>query len=228
MSGQEMQWIERIPEHQPAWIFLSFTLLLGFLAWIRLYYRNSLVQTVQASSNFQVAARMFKDNSLLQKQLDNILYVFYFLSTAFFLYMVEIKFHWLPYGLYGFLLYGFNVLLLAGVFSVRIIAGNLGGFLFNRLEIFKEYAYNTFIFNKIIGISVLPFLLFAFYTTGLLQEIFQWMAIGDVIVLITMRIVRGIIFSYRKDISIIYMFLYLCALEITPLLLLYRWLEGTL
>ena len=32
----------------------------------------------------------------------------------------------------------------------------------------------------------------------------------------------------KKDISIFYMFLYLCALEISPLVLLYRWLEGML
>jgi hypothetical protein len=43
-----------------------------------------------------------------------------------------------------------------------------------------------------------------------------------------MRLVRGAIFSFKKDVLIFYMFLYLCALEIAPLVLLYRWLEGVL
>jgi len=223
-----MEWLERIPLHQPAWLFLMFLILLGFLSWIRLYYGGIFMETLQASSNFQVASRMFKDNSILQTQLDNILYIFYVFSTAFFLYLLENKFQWMPFALKGFRLYAFNLGLLAAVFMLRVVLVNLAGFLFNRLSVFREYLYNTFIFNKLIGISVLPVLLFAFYTRGVLQEIFQWIAIGAVTSLVFMRIIRGIVFSYRKNISKFYMFLYLCALEMAPLLLLFRWLEGNL
>jgi len=228
MSGHKLEWIEHVPAHEPAWIFVSMLLLLGFLAWIRIYYRNILTETLQASSNFQVASRMFNDNSLLQRQLDNALYLFYFLSAGIFLYMTEKKFQWEPYGLNGFRLYAFNVLLLSGVFLLRVVVINLCGYVFNRLSIFREYIYNTFIFNKLIGLAVLPVMLFAFYARGWMGEIFEWLGIALVMVLIIMRIIRGLVLSFRKGISIFYMFLYLCALEIAPLILLYRWLEGTL
>jgi len=228
MSGQDLEWLERIPMHQPAWLFLMMLLMLGFLAWIRVYYSGILYQSLQASANFQVAARMFKDNSVLQTQLDSVLYMFYFMSTAFFLYLVEGKFSWMPYGLQGFRLYAFNLAFLVGVFMLRVVLVNLAGFLFNRVFIFREYLYHSFIFNKIAGVLTLPVLMFAFYMQGFLQDIFQWTAIGMVTALIFMRIIRGIVFSYRKGISKFYMFLYLCALEIAPLLLLFRWLEGTL
>lgn len=212
----------------PAWLFVYLFFLLGFFVWVRLNYGNSLIQTIEASVSFQVASRIFKDNSLLQKQLDNVLYAFYFLSVAFLLYLAEGWLQLAPHELQGGVLYLFNLLLLAGVFFGRIILVNLTGFLFNRIKIFREYLYNTFIFNKLLGIVMLPLLLFMVYTTGTIREVFYWVAFVAVMVVVMMRLIRGVIFSFKKDVLIFYLFLYLCALEIIPLALLYRWLEGIL
>lgn len=238
MSGQDylnpetmaesLVWIEKVHMQQPAWLFISLFLLLGVFAWIRIYYGNILMDTIQASTNFQVTSRMFEDNSLLQNQLDNILYLFYFLSTGLLLYVAENRFNLFPYELTGVKLYLFNLALLAGVFLARVVLLNLAGFLFNRTRIFREYLYNSFIFNKLMGIVILPLLLFLVYTTGIIREVFQWATIITVSAIYMMRIMRGFIFSFKKDVSIFYMFLYLCALEIVPLAILFRWLEGIL
>mgnify|MGYP002750926171 CR=1 FL=1 len=78
------------------------------------------------------------------------------------------------------------------------------------------------------GVIILPLLLFIVYTTGIVQKVFFWMALTVVALVIIMRLLRGIVFSFKKDVSIFYMFLYLCALEIVPLALLYKWIEGIL
>jgi hypothetical protein len=223
-----MVWVDRAAMHHPAWLFIGLILLLGLFAWIRKYYGSIFEQTMLAATNFQVASRMFLDNSLLQKQLDTVLYVFYLFSTAFFLYGIELQFRIGPYDLEGFFLYLFDLGLLAGIFLARLAVYNLAGFLFNRLKIFREHLYNTFIYNKIIGIFILPFLLLTYYTNGTLREVLFWSSMVLVLLILLLRMFRSIIFSLKKDVSIFYMFLYLCALEIAPLLLLYRWLEGIL
>ena len=220
--------LEKMPLHQPTWYFIYLFLLIGLFAWIRLYYGNILTQTVQASTNFQVANRMFQDYSLLQNQLDSILYVFYFLSMAFMLYHIEIRVGLNPYELQGGLLYLFNLALLIGMFLSRKVLFNTAGFLFNRPKLVREYLYNIFIFNKLAGMAVLPLMFLLVYTKGTIQELFFWMSIFVISGIIVMRSIRGIVFSYRKEVLVFYMFLYLCALEIAPLVLLYRWLEGVL
>jgi len=220
--------IERISLHQPTWYFIYLFILIAFFAWIRLYYGNILTQTVQASINFRVANRMFQDNSLLQKQLDAILYLFYFLSMAFMLYQIEIRVGLSPYELQGGLLYLFNLALLTGMFLSRIVLFNTAGFLFNRLKLLREYQYNIFIFSKLAGMAVLPLMFLLVYTRDTMQELFFWISIFVLSGIIVMRTIRGIVFSYRKEVLVFYMFLYLCALEIAPLVLLYRWLEGVL
>lgn len=223
-----MELMQKVQVFHPTWFFVYLFVLLGIFAWIRMYYGNILMQTIQASANFQVATRMFKDNSLLQKQLDNILYSFYFLSVAFLLYLTETRLHLVPYGLSAGQLYLFNLVLLLGVFLTRIVLVNLAGFLFNKTRVFREYLYNIFIFNKLIGVAILPQLLFMVYTTGLIQEIFYWMALVTVLLIVAMRLIRGVVFSLKKDVLLFYIFLYLCALEIVPLALLYKWLVGIL
>jgi hypothetical protein len=223
-----LEWVPKIQVHHPAWLFLFLFALLAIFAWVRLYYGNILMQTLQSSANYQVAARIFMDNSLLQKQLDNILYIFYFLSTGLMVYVVETRFHLFPYGFSGMKLYLFNLVFLAAIFLARLILFNLAGYLFNRIKIFREYLYNVFIYNKLTGVAVLPLLLFVIYTKGFIQEVFLWAALGTISVIFIMRLIRGIVFSFRKDVSIFYMFLYLCALELAPLALFYRWLEGIL
>jgi hypothetical protein len=227
-TAADLQIVEKLQIHQPTWYFVYLFLLLGLFAWIRLYYGNILTQTVQASTNFHVANKMFKNNSLLQNQLDGVLYLFYFLSMAFLLYYVELKIDMLPYALRGGLLFFFNLALLVALFLGRAVLHNIAGILFNRVRIIREYLYNMFIFNKLSGLIALPLMFLLVYTKGALQEVVFWTSIFALSSIVVMRVIRAIVFSYRKEVLIFYLFLYLCALEITPLVLLYRWLEGIL
>jgi Domain of unknown function (DUF4271) len=220
--------MERIQLQQPLWYFIYLFLMIGFFAWIRIYYGNILVQTIQASTNFRVANRAFKDNSLLQNQLDRILYLFYFLNMAFLLFYMEIRIGLIPYELQGGRLFLFNLGLLSGIFLARLILLNIAGFLFNRVRLMKEYLYNIFIFHKLSGLLVLPLMFLLVYTKGHLQELCFIFIIFVLCLIVIMRLIRGVEFSYRKDVLFFYMFLYLCALEIAPLVLLYKWLEGIL
>jgi hypothetical protein len=226
MPGQEI--LLKAVIHPPTWYFIYLFSLAGFLAWIRVYYGNIIIQTIQASVNFQVANRMFQDNSLLQNQLDRVLYLFYFLSVGFLLYDLEVRLEMAPYGLQGWGMFVFNLGLLVGVFLGRVLMLNLAGLIFNRLRVLKEYLYNIFIFNKLTGVAVLPLVFLLVYTRGMLQDLIFWLTLAVVSGIFLMRLIRGIVFSYKKDVLIFYMFLYLCALEIAPLVLLYRWLEGIL
>lgn len=222
------QIMEKVQSHQPTWYFIYLFLLMGLFAWIRLYYGNILNQTFQVSSNFQAANKMFKSNSLLQSQLDGALYLFYFLSMAFLLYYVELRINLLPYALQGGRLFFFNLALLLALVLGRVVLHSITGILFNRVRIIREYLYNMFIFNKLAGLVTLPLLFLLVYTRGTLQEIVFWTCIFALASIVVMRLIRAFVFSYRKEILIFYMFLYLCALEIVPLVLLYRWLEGIL
>ena len=86
--------------------------------------------------------------------------------------------------------------------------------------------YHGFIYNKLLGVALLPFLVFLLYTRGTLGTVFFYLATAMVLGVFAMRSIRGIVFSFKKGVSGFYMILYLCALEIVPILLIYKWISS--
>jgi len=238
MSGQDLvssgygseiiTWTERATPHLPAWIFLAVFILLGGLAWIRLGYSSILQTFFESLSSYQVAARVFKDSNLLQKQLENILSGYYFLSISLLIYYFEIRFNLSPYGLSGLVLFGLNLAFLLLLALFRFLLLRVSGLLFDQQPLFREYFFNIQIYNKLLGIVMPPFILISFYTTGILNQLAFYLLIALLLGFLVLRLLRGLVFSFKKGFLKLYMILYLCALEMAPLVLLYRYLEGIL
>ncbi len=227
-AGEFLHGLELVVPPVASWLFICILILSGFYAWIRMYYGHLLTQTLQATVNNQLALKTFQNNSQLQIQLDYILFVVYFFSTSLIVYYLELRFDLHPYKLYGARLWIFNLLVLSGFFLIRLLIAMLTGFVFKRLSLFREYLYNVFLFNKMIGVLFIPFLVLLFYTRGMTAQIVFISLLLLTGMTVIMRYARALTFSFRKGVSVLYMFLYLCALEIAPLLLLYRWLEGAM
>ena len=177
---------EKVQTYPPTWYFIYMILLIGLFAWARLYYGNILLQTIQASTNFQVSNKIFRNNSLVKNQLDLVLYLFYFLSMAFLLHYMELRIGMLPYGLQGARLFLFNFALLLALFSARYLVHSTVGALFNRAKIVREYLYNMFIYNKLAGLVALPLMFLLVYTAGALQEIIFWISVNPSCIIIQM------------------------------------------
>jgi len=207
------------------WFFLFIFLDLILFAWVRISFGASFVRTFEASFNFQTAVRMFNDNSQLQRQLDSILNFYYFLNGAFFMLILENFFHIYPFQQEGIILYLINFALLASYFLLRSALVRLTGYLFNRTSLFREYSYHVSNYNKILGAIIAPFLILLIYIQDNLKIYFIWFVIILLLSIYILRIIRGLIFSWKRNVFILYMFLYLCALEIVPLLLLFKWTE---
>jgi hypothetical protein len=204
--------------------FFLFTLMIGYVI-AKTYLGQLLSSTFTTTVRYNIAEGVFKDNSQLQRQRDNALYAFYFLSMGFFLMLLSEKMQYSPYGFLGFKLMLFYIAVLAGLFFGRIFLANFVGHIFSVRDLLREYLYMGFTYNKLLGILFVPVNFILIYTTGILKELSFYIALTILGLLIFMKIVRGIVFSREKRIFSFYLFLYLCALETVPLLLLYKWLS---
>ncbi|MFZ5939101.1 MAG: DUF4271 domain-containing protein [Bacteroidota bacterium] len=211
-----------------AWYFMFILLDLSLLAWVKMNFGASFLRTIEASFNFQTAVRMYNDNSQLQRQLDSILNFFYFLNGAFMMLILENQFRLYPFGQEGFLLFLINFTALSAYYLLRSGLVRIAGHLFNRANLFREYSYHVSNYNKIIGLAIAPFIILLIYLREDLRIYFLYLVIILLLSVYILRIIRGLIFSWKRDVFILYMFLYLCALEIAPLLLLFKWMESAI
>ncbi len=212
-----------VNETTPIWYFyILMTLVVGY-AITKTFLGQLITSTFLATVRYNIAEGMYKDNSQLQRQRDNALYGFYFVTTGLFFMLLSEKLGLEPLGLYGFHLFVFYSVLLTALFFVRSLMVVIIGHIFLILDLLREYLYIGFTYNKLLGILLLPLNFMIVYSEGILTEWLMCTTLFIIIILVFMKMVRGVVFFIEKRVFSFYMFLYLCALEIVPLLLFYKW-----
>ena len=93
-------------------------------------------------------------------------------------------------------------------------------------KIFKEAAFHNSLFNKLIGIVSLPFILIISYISEIYLDIVVYFSLFLLISVNVLRIIRGVKFVMKNVISYFYFILYLCSLEILPILVIIKILHS--
>ncbi len=212
--------------NQPIWFFIVIFSLIVSIAASQLFFGKLLKGTFQAAARYSVTVGMFNDNSQIQRRKDNILYAVYFVSLAFFMLLMEMRFSIFPFRLFGFVLFLCNIAFLVVIFYLRIIFANLAAHIFNKYALFREYLYHNFAVNKLFGLLLIPLIFLLTYTRETINDVCFWVSISLFGAMLVMKIFKGIIFSLKKHVFSFYLFLYLCALEIVPILLIYKWISS--
>jgi Domain of unknown function (DUF4271) len=121
------------------------------------------------------------------------------------------------------LLFLYCALGLSIIYTVKFLGLKISGWLFNMKEGGDTYIFVVFIINKVIGIFLLPFLVLLSFLQGNMYTIamvLSWCGIGMLLIyrfLLTYASVRN-----QVRFNPFHFFLYLCAFEIAPLLLIYK------
>ncbi len=117
----------------------------------------------------------------------------------------------------------YSAAVLAMIYLFKYLILKIIGWIFNIGRAVETYLFVVFMTNKIIGIFLLPFLVLISFSGPLITQI----AVTISIIMICLFYIYRFIASFgtlRKEIKIsgLHFFLYLCAFEIAPLLLIYK------
>ena len=89
---------------------------------------------------------------------------------------------------------------------------------FHTHETNEAYMKNMFLFNNLAGILILPFVIYLAYSPGFGGLYLVW---GMVVLLNMGKVFRGAVIGFQQPgFSMYYLILYLCAVELAPLLIL--------
>jgi hypothetical protein len=112
---------------------------------------------------------------------------------------------------------------LAGIYLVKFVTLKFCGWVFNISRATDTYIFVVFLVNKMLGIFLLPFLILITFSGPDAREIFITISLVMVFVLLAYRVLAAYR-PVRNEIKLtpFHFFLYLCAFEIAPLLLIYK------
>ncbi len=203
---------------------LLFYLVFGnvvLLAFIKLvfpkYFKNLFVLFFQTSlRQKQTREQLLQDG--IASLLINILFLF---STGLFITLVVKYQEWsiLPFNN----LYFYVVALLLLIYLGKYIFVSFAGWVFNNRVVASSYTFLVLMVNRILGISLIPFTIFLAFAKNDQTKIVFTLSIILVVFLLLYRYFVSFA-SLRNDLKLnaFHFFLYLCAVEILPMLLLYK------
>ena len=209
-----------INQQEYDWITLVFVVCLFVFAWIQTSYSKRLTQIFRAVAQPHNVNQLEREGNLFKERITLGLGLNYYLITSIFVFQVFSMFSNIPSGLNSLTLTG---IIFAGLFLYQFLKSSiihLTGVIFETGESARQYQLIILMFNYIIGIILFPVVVIAFYWNST-----PVLITGIVIVslLLTYRLIRGILTGKdNKSYNLFYLFLYLCTLEILPLLLIFK------
>ena len=149
-------------------------------------------------------------------------YFFVFLSVSLSFSILSMLMAFLidpPFVFFNALIY---FLIIFGYYFLVLGLVRLFGWAFNRRHCASEIILNLRTSAIVLGLSISPFVLALFYVQTSAINMLLYVILGLGIIILVFRFIRLIKILYGYRVSILYMILYLCGLEILPILVLYK------
>ncbi len=227
-TGHELKAGHKTPlplnKNTPDWIFPLVILMVAAFAWLRAFYNKYFLQVVSAFFNNNLANQIVRDENILVQRASILLNLVFSLVVALFLYFVSIHFNWSLNGMsFGLSRYIFFALIVSAAYTVKFIVLRICGYLFQVEKETATYIFNIFLINNAVGTLLIPLVLFIAFSSAISTTLLISISVFFIACGFLYRIIRGIIAGFSSPaFSLYYLFLYLCALEIAPLIVLIK------
>jgi hypothetical protein len=198
------------------YVMASVVLLLGI---IRLSYLKYFSDLFRAFLNPTLSQRQLKDQ-LSQSPFPNFLLNGYFvISLALYLYLLMYRQQYINSNTAWMAIPGL-IALVAIVYGIKYVMLRFCGWLFGSAELADAYIFILYLINKVLGILLVPFLVILAFCTPELAKAFMYISIFFIVLLVAYRYIRSYsVVKQYLSFSRLHFFLYLCAFEVAPVLI---------
>jgi hypothetical protein len=207
---------------RPDWLLVIIVGSLVLLAWLKLFYHKFLDQMMQSIANYQLSVKLLRDQNIFSRRVAFALNLNFVFMGGAYLYLIFGYYNLRPFLLNNILSYLCYSGCLMILLIIRYIVLHITGYLFNNQHVFREYLHQIFLIYKSLGIYLIILVIGLAYIREELRIYFIYLGMALLIAAYLLRFFRGIKILMNKDVLIFYLILYLCTLEILPLLILYR------
>lgn len=197
-------------EHQTILYFL----LVGFLillAYVRAYENTYLQELFRAFSDINFIEHLKRQGKLKYRLGNFVLDLIYLGTISIFIFKIQFS---------GVLTIGQVFLWVLGYLVIKIIFAALVGIIFYGYNGVKLFVNHLMVFYRIVGVILLPLV----FISAFLEKPYQQMILGFLggllLLLLMARIGRSLIqVKVKLNYGLFYNFLYICTVEITPLII---------
>ncbi len=203
------------------YVFLAMAALIALTQW---NYSKSIRELFYAVINVRKLREILREEIVLTSRASQIMMVLAQLSVAMFGYLFVTYYDISLFGinLSGFLLYVLILTFNIFFYFVKISVTYLLKFFFKGDYSLTEYEFNYKLLFKVAGLGLFPISLLIAYSPLLFESPLFYLGIGLIVASALWIWARGWLNAMSNRISIVYIILYLCTLEILPVAVLLK------
>jgi hypothetical protein len=213
-------------DFNPDWLIGIIIGSLIVLASLKLFFNKFFDQVLVAMWNFQLGSKFLRDQGIFSRRVGFVLNINFILIFGLLTFLVLNHFNISLFSLKPVPAYLVYTSVIAIILLIRYILTMLTGIIFKQQPLFREYLYHILIIYKNLGIIFIPIV----FCIAYIQENLRNYVIIFSLILITLayifRFIKGFQIIIKKDVLIFYLILYLCTLEILPVLFYYKFFSG--
>jgi len=204
------------------WAAVILMMSLSLMVLIRVTSPKKFFILIRSFFSFNAAKQLIREDYRLNKGSSLILIFLFLINFPFLLFKINSAYHFFSYSFSGLYFYFILMFLVVVVYFVKIVFIKMIGSLTRNLALSDEYVYYSFLSIKAAGLFIYPVLIFLEYSQ--LQTL-SLIVVGLLAcsTFYALRLVRGMLILINSDgVSVFHLFLYLCGLEIIPLIVIIK------
>jgi hypothetical protein len=167
-----------------------------------------------------------RDIGVLFHWQSTILNLIAFLIVSLFTFCSASFYNAIPFNLSGILFWIFSIIIIISAVTLRHIVCIITGTVSGEQEVFREYLLGVYQFYKFSALFLFVIIIIISYTFILPPKEGILLGLYILVLMYLIRVTRLLIIFINRNISIFYLILYLCALEILPVLISVKYFSG--
>ena len=199
------------------WQTILLLLAFGMLGFIKAFSSNRFNQIIKSIFSIHAAEEVVREERVFFHRVNLSLFFLYVISLT--LLLASILIFQLTTLINGWF-YLKIALFIVAAYIVKFSTIYLLSVIFSRADLSVTYTYNTLIYNYLFGIVLLPCLAFIYYSSLPFLPILNYIVLPCFTFTFLLRILRMIMIGKQNNFFILYIILYICTLEIIPLVVL--------
>lgn len=193
-------------------------------AWVRLAFYRKYKDVITSVFNYKTSYNLYKERNSIWQRAAGMLNFLFLLNVSIFIYTVSRYYNIqsVPAGFKGFSLIFITT---SAIYILKTIGIFFIGQLFKAQEVAGEYISNLWLYNKVLGISMLIVNISFPFVKPEAKYLMLILALFFTVISLLLRYYRSLQIVIRIKLSFFYWILYLCTLEILPILIMVKLLK---
>ncbi|MFH2144256.1 MAG: DUF4271 domain-containing protein [Bacteroidota bacterium] len=217
---------ESIKSDTKDWLLGILLLSFFFFTGIRFFSGKTISGFFKAAFNYQLSLKLNYDANIFLLRISFLLNILFVINTGIFIYYLSENITFLKNEFTEFQIFLICQLSALLIYFGKYLILKTIGFFLNFISETNEYIQCIFLYNKLFGIILLPLIISYPFIDSNYQFLLIYAGVSIFSLLFILRVLRGIIISIKNKFSMFYIILYLCTLEILPIMILYKFYDS--